>query len=59
MRDKSMLMFLQGRRTPREVYEFLQDLDARARDSAATATALSTTRLTAIHGSTELTSGRG
>ena len=59
MRDKSMLMFLQGRRTPREVYEYLQDLDARASESPQTATVLSTTRTTAIHGSAELTSGRG
>jgi mannitol/fructose-specific phosphotransferase system IIA component (Ntr-type) len=30
MRDKSVRMFLQGRRTPREVAEYLKDIDARA-----------------------------
>jgi PTS system nitrogen regulatory IIA component len=30
MRDKSTLMFLQGRRTPRDVFEYLVDLDARS-----------------------------
>jgi mannitol/fructose-specific phosphotransferase system IIA component (Ntr-type) len=30
MRDKSTLMFLQGRRTPREVFDYLTDLDARS-----------------------------
>lgn len=32
MRDKMTLMFLQGRRTPHEVFEYLVDLDARAGD---------------------------
>jgi PTS system nitrogen regulatory IIA component len=30
LRDKSMLMFLQGQRTAHEVYDYLVDLDARA-----------------------------
>jgi PTS system nitrogen regulatory IIA component len=30
MRDKMTLMFLQGRRTPREAFEYLADLDARS-----------------------------
>jgi nitrogen PTS system EIIA component len=32
MQDKMTLMFLQGRRSPREVYEYLVDLDARSGD---------------------------
>jgi mannitol/fructose-specific phosphotransferase system IIA component (Ntr-type) len=30
MRDKTTLMFLQGRRSPRDVFEYLADLDARS-----------------------------
>jgi mannitol/fructose-specific phosphotransferase system IIA component (Ntr-type) len=38
MRDKSTLMFLQGRRTPREVFEYLGDLDARSGEAVGTVT---------------------
>ena len=37
IRDKSTLMFLQGRRTPREVFEYLTDLDARYQDGTRSA----------------------
>lgn len=37
MRDKAKLVFLQGGRTPREVVEFLQDLDVRGSEATGAA----------------------
>ena len=43
LRDKSMLMCLQGQRKANLVYEYLKDLDARATDFAVSRVELSTT----------------
>src|SRR5437867_3596781 len=40
LRDKSMLMFLQGQRSAQEVYDYLVDLDARAWSGPRTGTEL-------------------